>query len=102
VEDFTITKEKIHDGVKFITKGQIKPFSAAILQNTLEEAIDYGHVNIVLNMLWVKYISSIGVRVILQVYKKAENAGSKFRIELPSENVKNVLGMAALDELLMK
>ena len=102
MEDFTITKEKIHDGVKFITKGQINPFNAAILQNALEEAVNDGHVNIILNMLCVKYISSIGVRVILQIYKKAENAGGKFRIELPSENVRNILGMAALDELLMK
>ena len=102
MEDFLVTKEKISKGTKFLVKGRINPFNAAILQNMLEEALINEESNIILNMLRVDYISSIGVRLILKIYKQAEKAGAKFRIELPSENVKNVLGMAALEELLIK
>ena len=101
IEDFEITKEAEQEVTRFIVKGQVNSINAPELEYQLEDAIKNGQVNIVVKMTNVTYISSIGVRVILKIYKMAKEAGGKFNIERPSENVKNVLGIAALDELLI-
>ena len=101
-EDFTITKEKTHEGIKFIIKGRANTVSAEELQHYLEKAIEEGQLNIVLNMLRVEYLSSAGIRVILKAYKDVKKAGGKLGIEMPSENVRNVLGQTALDEMLIR
>jgi anti-anti-sigma factor len=49
----------------------------------------------------VEYLCSIGIRVILQTYKEAKKKGRKLGIEHPSECVKKVLYITALNELLM-
>jgi len=53
------------------------------------------------NMSQVEYLSSVGIRVILKIYKQTMETGGKFNIERPSEIVKNVLGMVALKELVI-
>jgi anti-anti-sigma factor len=99
-EELEIIEEKSHDADKFILKGRANAASADSLLYKLETALNDGHKNIIVNMFGVEYLSSVGIRVILKIYKKAAEAGGKFSIERPSENVKNVLGMAALKEML--
>ena len=101
-EDFVVIKEKTPNGVKFTLKGRIYANNADILLSELDVTLKEGDYNIVLNMLWVEFLSSSGIRVILKGYKDAKKAGGSLRIEMPSENVKNVLGMVVLDELLIK
>ena len=101
-EDFTITKDKDQGVTRFILKGRLNSNSAPTLQYELEDALNYGEINIVLNMAQVEYLSSNGVRVILKTYKQAEKEGGKLQIERPSENVRNVLGMAALNDMLIR
>jgi anti-anti-sigma factor len=100
-EEFTITKEKKDNALKFIAKGRVNSLNANELEYKLEEALKDGQKNIVLNMHMVEYLSSAGIRVILKVFKDAKEAGGKFSIEMPSESVRNVLGMTALDEMLI-
>ena len=99
---FDITREEFEDGVRLITKGHINAMNATALQYDLEEAVSDGFKNIVLNMTQVEFLSSSGIRVIIKTYKTLEKAGGKFRIERPSENVKNVLGITALEGMLLK
>ena len=100
--DFEIIEEKTPEYTKFTVKGQVNSGSADKLQSKLLNALHEGQKNLILNMLWVKFLSSAGIRVILKIYKETNDAGGKFGIEKPSPNVKNVLGMTALDELLIK
>jgi len=100
-EDLIIT-EKIDDGIcRLMAKGRVDSNSADSLLEKLEEVLEKGQKTIVLNMSQVAYLSSIGIRVILKVYKQALESGGTFNIERPSEVVKNVLGMAALKEMLV-
>jgi len=101
-EEFEITGEKTPDGIKFFLKGFITSYHADKLQNELDAAMKDGIVNIVLNMLFVEYLCSTGIKVLLKTFKSAKEAGGKLSIEKPSERVKNVLGMVALDEMLIK
>jgi len=94
--------ENIEDELcKIYAKGRVDSASAGVLQFKLEQTLNEGHKAIILNMAQIEYLSSIGIRVILSIYKQAAKSGGSFRIENPSEIVRNVLGIVALKELLV-
>jgi len=94
--------ENLDGGIcNLAAKGRIDSNTADILKEKLENALKAGHKTIIINMSQVKYLSSIGIRVILNIYKQAKEADIKFNIARPSEFVKNVLGMVALKEMLV-
>ena len=100
-QDLEVTTEKVNDKIRFILRGRISLITAPTLQFKLDEAMKNGEMKIILNMLQVSFLSSAGIRIILKTHKKATENGGSFGIEDPSENVKNVIGMTALDELLI-
>ncbi|MCL2043589.1 MAG: STAS domain-containing protein [Treponema sp.] len=101
IEDSIIMNDETPDGVLFTIKGRIDSVYALPIQEKLEEAIKNGVTKIILNMSQVEFLSSAGIRVILKTHRDLKKAGGTFGIEKPSSNVKNVLGMAALNELLI-
>ena len=101
-DELEISREKTPEAVKFTLKGFITSYYADALQVELEKALKEGDTNIILNMLFVEYLCSTGIKVLLKTFKSAKEAGGRLCIEHPSERVKNVLGMVALDEMLIK
>ena len=103
IETFEITKEEDQElgATRYTVKGRVNSKSSAELKNKLEDAVRRGEKYIVLNMREVGYLSSDGIRAILGTHKEAAKAGGKFGIENPSEMVRNVLGMVALNDLLI-
>jgi len=100
-ENLEIT-QNINDGICRISlKGRVDSNTADLLLTKLEAVIEEGNMNIILNMYNVNYLSSIGIRIILKTYKSLSEKGGSFKIEHPSETVKNVLGMVALNEMLV-
>ena len=100
-DDFAITKEKILNGFKFVINGRIDAINADQLQIILNEVMKEKPNSIIFNMLHVVYLSSAGLKVILKTYKDTKEAGGTLGIEMPSENVLNILKMTALDGLLV-
>ena len=99
---FANTQEMNQEGVKFILQGRLDSNHLDELGHKLTNALETGHVNIVLNMHHVEYLCSSGIRVILKAYKEARSVGGKLEIEMPSDCVKNILTMVALDAMLIK
>ena len=99
--NFAITQETVQAGIKLTIKGRIDSTNAVELEYKLDKALQGGKVNIILNMLRVEYLCSTGIRAILKAYKNVKESGGKLGIEMPSECVKNVLGMVALNEMLV-
>jgi len=94
--------ENIDSGIcRLAAKGRVDSNTADLLLIGLENALNNGHKAIILNMSQVNYLSSIGIRVILKIYKQAVEMGGSFNVERPSEIVRNVLGMVALKEMLV-
>jgi len=94
--------ENVSEGIcRIVAKGRVDANSADSLLFALENALKKEHKAIILNMLQVEYLSSVGIRVILKIYKQTKEAGGTFKIEEPSEIVKNVLGMVALNDMLV-
>ena len=100
--DLIVKKDVSPESVKFTIAGRIYSSNADVLEKHLEKALEEKSYIIVLNMSQVEYISSIGIRVILKMYMEVEKAGGKLEIEMPSENVRNVLKITALDEMLIQ
>jgi anti-anti-sigma factor len=100
-EELQIQEERSPGAVKFTLKGRVNASSADSFLFKLETAINEGHINILVNMSRIEYLSSIGIRVILKIYKQAAEKGGSFKIESPSDNVRNVLGMVALKDMLV-
>jgi len=86
----------------FTMKGQVSAREASHMEHKLMRAIEAGGRRIIINMCFVNIFSSAGIRVVLAMYKKLKELGGTLQIENPSENVRNVIGMTALDELLLK
>lgn len=101
-EDLLITKENNPAGVRFFIKGLINYINAPVFQDEMDEALKKGQIKIILNMSHAEYLCSSGVRVILKTYKEAVKAGGNLAIEEPSEHVKKVLSMLAIDEMLIR
>ena len=100
-KEFSITENETPNGIKLILKGSLDYVRSEELQKHMTDTLNEGKKNIILNMHQVDYLCSTGIRVILKTYKDAKNSGGSFGIEMPSERVRNVLGMVALDEMLI-
>jgi anti-anti-sigma factor len=87
---------------RFTLKGQVSIKEASEMEHKLERAAESGCNNIIINMCFVTMFTSAGIRVVLSMFKKLKGLGGKLQIENPSESVRNVIGMTALDELLLK
>ena len=100
--ELIIKKDIGPESVKFTITGRIYSSNAHLLEIQLENALQEKQYNLVLNMSQTEYICSIGIRVILKTYMDAGKAGGKLEIEMPSESVRNILKITALDEMLVQ
>jgi anti-anti-sigma factor len=101
--EFSFTQEERNGTTRrFTLKGQVRLNESAEIERKLNDAISAGCTRVIINMRMVTIFTSAGIRVILAAYKKLKKAGGELKIESPSENVRNVIGMVALDELLMR
>ena len=96
-----ITKQHAGEFTELIVKGRLDAYWADHLTTALEEVIRGGAHYIRLNLADVAYISSIGIRVLLQFYKQLHRIHGVFVVSNPSEPVKKVLHLAHLADVLM-
>jgi len=82
-------------------KGRLDAYWADHVSETLEEIVRQGHHRIRINLSEVAYISSIGIRVLVQFYKKLAAIEGAFIVSDPSPAVSKVLEMVGLQEMLM-
>ena len=102
-KELIITEDQADASVyRLILEGPVSTTTANTLEFKLSEALRSGHKNFILNMRQVSFLSSSGIRILLMFFKKAKENDGSFYVENPSENVINVLGMVALDQMLLK
>jgi len=101
MSDLTMEREETATGVKFKAVGRITTVNERFFEKKLNDALEEGFNHIVLNMQDVTLMTSIGIRIILKTFKSCIEAGGKFQIESPSDVVKNVLGLSALQQMMV-
>ncbi|MEO8611980.1 MAG: STAS domain-containing protein [Chloroflexota bacterium] len=88
-----------HDSVTLVeVSGRIDSMNANQLGEALSNTIDGGHLNMVLDLANVEYMSSAGLREIVSALKKVRGKGD-VRLAQPSHRVREVLEMAGLDTI---
>jgi anti-sigma B factor antagonist len=79
--------------------GRVDSMNANQLGEALNAEIDNGHIQLVLDLAGVDYMSSAGLREIVSSLKRVKRASGDLRIAQPSERVREVLEMAGLDTI---
>lgn len=80
--------------------GRLDAYWADHLHDELDKCIRSGVYQIRLDMAGVIYISSAGVRVLLQIYRQTQEINGEFYLANISESVKSVLKLSGIDKLL--
>ena len=101
MDELTMERVDVATGVKFKVVGRITTASERFFEKKLSDALEEGFTRIVLNMQEVTLMTSIGIRIILKTFKSCIEAGGKLQIEDPSGVVKNVLGLSALQQMMV-
>lgn len=96
-----ITRHTAGDFMELRIKGRLDGYWADHLTTQLQQVIRAGADRIRLNLANVTYISSLGIRVLVQFYQQLKDINGALVVSSPSEAVKKVLQMARLEELLM-
>jgi anti-sigma B factor antagonist len=80
-------------------RGRADAEAADELENTLRAAIEE-HPRVAVNFWSLSYISSAGLRAVLQGARAAEAKGVEFLICSPSDSVKKVLDMSGMHHVM--
>ena len=84
---------------RFELVGRVNTTTAEDFEKEMNQALRVSEY-ITLNMSKVTLLTSVGIRVILKTYKQCDARHGKFLLEDPSQPVKNVLGLSALEQML--
>ncbi|MCZ7540982.1 MAG: STAS domain-containing protein [Anaerolineae bacterium] len=77
--------------------GRLDNAHAASLTEHAENALAHGRPHLILDMSAVTFISSAGLRALVQIVKRTAAAGGSLTIVNPSEPVERVLELVGLD-----
>ncbi|MBN1565435.1 MAG: STAS domain-containing protein [Anaerolineae bacterium] len=79
--------------------GRIDTNSAMQMTHTIQKAIMSGRTQLVLDMNNVEYINSAGLRELVQIFKRVQQAGGILILVNPSEYVRKPLELVGLDSV---
>ncbi len=96
-----ITQHPGADSLELRLTGRLDATWAEHVGNTIENAVRAGSHQIVLNFAGVDYISSLGIRVLLNHYKRLKSVKGSLSISHPSDVTRTVLKAAGLSDLLL-
>lgn len=80
--------------------GRIDSMTANQFGEALNNTIEDGNINVVVDLGGVEYMSSAGLREIVAALKKAKRASGDVRVAQPTDRVMEVFEMAGLDTIL--
>ena len=79
--------------------GSIDALTAPELAKTLGDEVASGHVNVVVNLVGVEFMSSAGLRALLGAVKDARSHGGDLRIASATPGVDKVLKMSGFHNI---
>jgi anti-anti-sigma factor len=80
--------------------GEINANTASQLEAKLNEYIETGHFNLILELDGVNFLSSAGIRTIITGQRGAKEHNGALFVAQPSENVREVFNLAGLEVVL--
>ena len=95
--EITVKQMKRVDLVE--VSGRVDSSNAADLGTALNERINKGTLNVVVDLAKVDYMSSGGLRELVAGLKRVKKDGGDLRLSCPSDRVREVLQLAGLDSI---
>jgi anti-anti-sigma factor len=95
-----IVREQRTNEVVLKVSGRLDGYWANYLAEALHEVLREGVHNARLNLSQTSYVSSGGIRVLVEAYKEFVGVGGSFAVLSPSPGVKQVIDLAGLGPLL--
>jgi anti-anti-sigma factor len=99
-DPLTIRQTVSGDHLVLLLAGRLDAYWSAILAEQLERIIHDGQYEIQLDTEGITYISSAGIRVLLNYFKKLKEIQGSLAVIHPSDQMRSVLGMSGLNMLL--
>lgn len=88
-----------HRATVLAANGRVDSMTASRLGEAFNQEITAGNVSLVLDLSGVDYMSSAGLRELVNALKRVKRAGGDLRIAQPSRRVREVMEMAGLDTI---
>jgi len=99
-EKLEISKTRRSNALELTVSGRIDAYWAQQLAGAIDEEVHAGSYSIILDLAGVSFMSSAGIRVLVQYYKQLKSLNGSLFVASPSESVRKVLAMAGLDQLI--
>ena len=80
--------------------GRLEGTNSSRLVQALDDAMNNGYAQVILDLSEVKYINSAGLRELVLMMERARHAGTTLAIANPSERVSRVLELVGLDSVI--
>jgi len=100
MNNLEIVLEKLSDELIIKCIGRLDANRAGQLNDYVDRLVREGHYQISLDLTGVEYLSSVGIRTLISQNKNLSAVNGYFRIKAMSENVRQVLNMVGLAEIL--
>src|SRR5207247_1600122 len=97
-----IKKVQHRDHVELVAAGRLDEYWSSHLADVIEENIRAGAHRLRVNLAAVTYLSSAGIRILLQYYKQLQEIQGSFAVVEPSAFVRKILDMTRLSPILIK
>jgi anti-anti-sigma factor len=100
MNNLEIITETREDEIMLKCTGRLDANRSGYLNDTIDRLVREGSYHISIDMTGIEYLSSAGIRSLVTQYKNLEAINGHFRISGMSENVKDVLTMVGLADIL--
>jgi len=94
-----IKKNEINEGIELTLTGRLDTITAPKLQTVLSDALQ-SFETVELDFAEVEYVSSAGLRVLLQGQKTAQNTGKSMKLKNVSSEVMEVFDVTGFSGIL--
>jgi anti-anti-sigma factor len=96
-----ITTSVTEDGIVLLeVEGAVDAHTAIGLGETLTAVLTQGHSRFVLDASHMEYISSTGLRLLIEARRRARQIGGEVRVFGPNAPVRRVIELAGFEDLL--
>ncbi len=89
------------DATELMVEGRVDGLGANRLEEEILKAMHDGALNLHVNLARSDFLSSSGVRVLLQYFKQMRQEKKAFFVTQPSPNVESILAMTGLKDLIV-
>jgi anti-sigma B factor antagonist len=99
--EFAVHERPVQGGRRLIAvAGELDLFTAPELRSRLNEMIDRGARELIVDLSETEFVDSTGLGVLIAVYKRMQSAGGELVIVDERDNILSAFRVAGVDQLL--